>query len=323
MIGITARHGEGVEAGSRSEPEGGRLFLAHDEHARGTVGDLARIAGGDPTAFGTEGGLQVGQRLDAGIGADALVGDDHLVGVSPVVVLHRHRDQLPLEPALGGGLGGTVVRTHRVLVECGPIDVPLLGDELGTLALAHESSPLGVAAHHPRSEGITEIADDRGSHRRAGHDLDATADDHVVGAGDDALGPEVEGLLGRAALAVDGGGRHRLGEPGGEHGVAAHVEGLLTDLHDAAHDHVVDHSRVEVAAFDQRLEGLGRQVGGVPVAQLPVALPTRCAHCVDDHGVGHCWSPLGLVARSGPSDAPLPRPVVGPLAVTPTLTSKT
>ena len=75
-------------------------------------------------------------------------------------------------------------------------------------------------------------------------------DDHVVGAGHDALGGEVEGLLGGAALAVDGGGGHRLGPAGGQHGVAADVERLLADLHDAAHDHVVDQGRVEVVALD-------------------------------------------------------------------------
>ena len=42
-----------------------------------------------------------------------------------------------------------------------------------------------------------------------------------------------------------------LGPAGGEHGVAADVERLGADLHDAAHDHVVDERRVEVVALDQ------------------------------------------------------------------------
>ena len=104
------------------------------------------------------------------------------------------------------------------------------------------------------------------------HDLDAGGDDDVVGAGDHALGGEVRGLLRRAALAVDGGAGHRLGEAGGEHGVAADVDALLADLHDAAHDHVVDERGVEVVALDERLERLGGEVDGVPVLQLAVAL---------------------------------------------------
>ena len=60
---------------------------------------------------------------------------------------------------------------------------------------------------------------------------------------------EVHRLLARTALAVDGGRRDRLGPTGGEHGVAADVERLLTDLHDAAHDDVVDDRGVEVVAL--------------------------------------------------------------------------
>ena len=132
-----------------------------------------------------------------------------------------------------------------------------------------------------------------------GHGLDAGGDRDVVGAGHHALGGEVEGLLRRTALAVDGRGGHRLGPPGGEHGVAADVERLLGDLHDAAHDHVVDQGRVELVALGQRLEGLGGQVDGVPVAELPVALPSGGPDGVDDHGGGH-----GVSSQTGGRSAP-------------------
>ena len=110
---------------------------------------------------------------------------------------------------------------------CLAADAPLLGDQLGTLALADQPAALGVAAHIARPERVPELADDRRPHRGAGHDLDPAADHHVVGPGDDALGGEVQGLLGRPALPVDGGGGHRLGEAGGQDGVAPDVEGLL------------------------------------------------------------------------------------------------
>ena len=48
------------------------------------------------------------------------------------------------------------------------------------------------------------------------------------------LGGEVDGLLGRAALAIDGGARNGVGKPGGQRGVAADVHGLLADGHRAA-----------------------------------------------------------------------------------------
>ena len=111
---------------------------------------------------------------------------------------------------------------------------------------------LGVAGHAPGGRTGCEPGVIDAPIGRGGHDLDAGGDDDVVGAGDDALGGEVGRLLRRAALAVDGGGGHRLGEAGGEHGVAADVEALVADLHDAAHDHVVDERGIEVVALDER-----------------------------------------------------------------------
>ena len=147
------------------------------------------------------------------------------------------------------------------------------------------------------------------------HDLDAGGDDDVVGAGDDALGGEVGRLLRRAALAVDGGGGHRLGQAGGEHGVAADVQALVADLHDAAHDHVVDEGGVEVVALDERLEHLGGEVGGVPARELPVALAAGGADGVDDDCGGHrvsfqdrIASQLDQPVKSLPGSAKEPQP---------------
>ena len=56
-----------------------------------------------------------------------------------------------------------------------------------------------------------------------------------------------------------------LGEPGGERGVAADVDALLADLHDAAHDHVLDEGGVEVVALDERSQRVGGEVDGVDV----------------------------------------------------------
>ena len=100
---------------------------------------------------------------------------------------------------------------------------------------------------------------DRRAHRHARHALDAGRDHDVVRAGDHALGGEVHRLLGRPALAVDRRARHRLGEPGGEHGVAADVDALVADLHDATHDHVVDQRGIEVVALDERAQRVARR----------------------------------------------------------------
>ena len=106
------------------------------------------------------------------------------------------------------------------------------------------------------------------------HVLDARGDDDVVRAGHHALRREVGRLLRRAALAVDGGADHRLGEPGGERRVATHVDGLVADLHDTAHDHVFDQRRVEVVAGDERPQRVRREVDGVHVLELPLRFPS-------------------------------------------------
>ena len=79
----------------------------------------------------------------------------------------------------------------------------------------------------------------------------------------------------------------RLGPAGGEHGVAGDVDGLLADLHHAAHHDVVDDRRVDAGALDERVQRLGGEVDRMPVLQLAVAPAERCADGIDDHCVRH------------------------------------
>ena len=227
---------------------------------------------------------------------------EQLVGVVALLVADGDGDDLVLEAALGRGPRRPLVALHREGVELLARDAPLVGDHLGADALALQAALLGVARHHAGAEGEPVVPHDRRSHRRVRHGLHPGGHDDVVGARHDALRGEVQRLLGGAALAVDRGGGHRLGPAGGEHGVAADVERLLGDLHDAAHDHVVDQCRVELVALGHRLEGLGGQVDGVPAAELPVALPAGGADGVDDDCGGHGVSslPAGVRRHAGP-----------------------
>ena len=79
----------------------------------------------------------------------------------------------------------------------------------------------------------------------------------------------------------------RLGEPGGEGGVAAHVHGLVPHLHDAAHDHVLDQLRVEAGALDQSVQRERGEIDGVDVLERAVPPPLGGADGVDDDGRGH------------------------------------
>ena len=82
---VDTGQGEGVEAGPRPQAQCVRLLLAHDEHGGGAVGDLRGVPRRDLAVL-LEGGLELGQRLDRGVGADALVGGEDLVGVLALVV---------------------------------------------------------------------------------------------------------------------------------------------------------------------------------------------------------------------------------------------
>ena len=228
---------------ARSQTQLVGLLLAHDQRGRGAVGDLRGRAGGD-LAVGLERRLQSGQRLHRRAGADALVTCDELAGLDQVAgllvepLLH-HTDDLVVEASLLGGLQRPALGLHAEGVEVLAADAPLVGDHLGADALGDETACRGVALNDLGAER-ERTGGDRGAHRRGGHDLDAGGDHDVVGTGDDTLGGEVGRLLRRAALAVDRGGRDLLRPACGEDGVAADVEALATDLHDAAHDHVLD-----------------------------------------------------------------------------------
>jgi len=84
------------------------------------------------------------------------------------------------------------------------------------------------------------------------------------------------------------------GKPGGEGGIAADVEGLLTHLHDAAHDHVFDEGGIEVVAGDEGPEGFGGEVNRVPVLQLAVPATDGRPDGVDDDGGRHGAAPVVL-----------------------------
>ena len=158
----------------------------------------------------------------------------------------------------------------------------MLGDELGRDALVDEA--LGVAVARCRASGEPPVRDEPSGTRL----IDSTprGDDDVVRARHDALRREVRRLLARAALAVDRRGRHRRVEAGGEHGLARDVHGLVADLADAAHEHVVDlrdSSPLRASTDAQDARG---EVDRMDAAQRAPGLapPGRGADDVDDDG---------------------------------------
>ncbi|MEY3054723.1 MAG: hypothetical protein RL550_1246 [Actinomycetota bacterium] len=71
----------------------------------------------------------------------------------------------------------------------------------------------------------------------------------------------MHGLLSRTALAIDGGARNVLGQPSCQPAGAGDAARLRTHRVDVAEDHVVDGGRVDSRAVDERLDGVGTEVG--------------------------------------------------------------
>src|SRR5262245_34919812 len=279
----TGEHDHGVDADgglvddprTRLEAERLRLLALHQQHGGGSVRDLRRVAGGDLAVL-LEGGLQLRERLQAGVGPDALIGD---VGVA----VDGERDDLALEAALLSRLVGELVGPQADLVELGAGDLPLVGDHLGRNALGHQV----VVRQEFLGPGRADVVDplEAHAHRDVAHVLDAGADDGVVHTGRDQSRAEVDRLLRRTALAVDGRGGRLDRQAGLEPGVAADVEHLLAVLLDAAGDDVLDLGRVDPGALDDLCVALAEErvrMGVLVVALLGMAAADRRPRGLDD-----------------------------------------
>ena len=206
------------------------------------------------------------------------------------------------------GRGRPPVALERVRVHLLPADLPPVGQHLGHPELRPQPA---VDLLEERRRERPGPAPGVGGQRHPAHRLDPAGHHQVVVAGLDPGGGEVHRLLGRAALPVDGGGRHALGQAGGHPRVAGDVGALLPHLGDAPADDVVDWSRVDPGALDQRAQGEAQQVGRVPVGQGPSPLPHgRPDHVDDDRvtfAVAHAGSCSCSRRRSRPSCVPRSR----------------
>jgi hypothetical protein len=82
----------------------------------------------------------------------------------------------------------------------------------------------------------------------------------------------MRGLLAGTALAVDRGGRYRVGEACAEHGATGDIEALLATLAHACPVHVVDERGVEALPVDQGAQRAGQQIGGMDAGCLAARL---------------------------------------------------
>ena len=281
VVGVRADQGLGHDAGPRAQPGLSRPALGHPQNRCGAVGDLGAVArrvhpvGQDR--------LEAGQTLPGGVPGPLVLGHEGRLAGGALRTHDRclQRSDLPLEAPLG--------HRHRRLAlgfEPQPVDV-IAGD---AVLLCDALGGTELVGHVPRELvglGPAGTVERVGSETHPAHGLDPTGDADLDGIGTDQIGHEIVGLLSRAALAVDRGGRGLVGEALAQPGGPGHVGRLLTGLRDAAADDLLDRARVHAGPLHQLDLGMAEELGGVEAGHPSVALADRRAHCFDDDGLGH------------------------------------
>ena len=247
-------------------------------------------------------GLEPGQAFGRGLPRALVLADDPtLAGVLTPWPLFADdgrfdRDDLAGESIFGHRDGGLLLGLQPQPVDVLPGDAVLGGDALGRREL------VGHVVGKIFGDGPTDPGGRVGPEWHPTHDLDPAGDAGVDGASGDQVVDEVIGLLGGAALAVDGGGRHFIGQPGEQPGGAGHVEALLAGLGHASAHHLLHHARVDAGALDHLDLGCAEDVGRPEAGEPAVALADRRADSFDDYWLRHDDTSL-------PAATPGPRPV--------------
>ena len=180
----------------------------------------------------------------------------------------------------------TLLRFSRDLVQHRARQIPPVRDHLGTDPLIHQ---VRIAAHHARPERTVPTGHVR-KHRHPRHRLDTAGDHHVHLAGHHSGGREVDRLLAGTTLTVDAHPGDRLGQPGGQRGVARDVGALFADLTHAPPDDVVHVLRFDSHPRNQRVDDVRRQIHGVDTRQgtlLGFADTHGRSYRFDDHRIIH------------------------------------
>jgi len=127
-----------------------------------------------------------------------------------------------------------------------------------------------------------------GANGHSAHCFHTAANHDVLSSRHHRLGGKVEGLQTGAALSVDNGSGHSLGQFGGQHDVAAQVACLCSDLAHAAENHVVDEVAVNLVAVQKSVHHMSTEVNWVNLGQSTIFLSSCCANAIDNvSSVGH------------------------------------
>ena len=243
QLRVERGHSPSGDTGDRvgADPCGGGTRAEQD--GRGAVTQRGGVAGRDDTV-GAEDGLEPGELLGRGAGADALVP----VEGGALGVHGDGHDQLVVETRVPGvvgevvGAGGEGVlalagdgeAVGELFVRLAQGDGPLLGHALVDQSPAERG---GHGRHVTGGERPRGLGQDPGG---PGHRLDPAGEHDVRVAGLDGAGGDDGGVQGGPAQTVDGRGRHRGRQSRQEYGHPADVPVVLTGAVGVAPDDVAD-----------------------------------------------------------------------------------
>ncbi|CAM5744447.1 hypothetical protein MAUB1S_02002 [Mycolicibacterium aubagnense] len=286
----------------RDVPLGGPLVGGQQRHRR-AVGQRGRVAGGHGgvTQLHAEDGLELGQLLGRGVGAqivvavqaqeraDQVIEEAAVIGSGHVLVAGSGQGVLvgALDAHLLGGLSG--VLAHREAGAGLAVDRDLDAD--GGRQLADELEPVDVRLGAPQAQqhAAQLVAEGDGRVRRGVH---TTGRGHLVPAGSDAVSSR-DGRLQAGATGLLQVERRRVRRQRRAQHTLAHEIEITAVFEDGAADHHVELLALEVEAVDQTVQGRGEHVlvGCVRVRTVGScegnAITTQDCHPAAAVGLGH------------------------------------
>ena len=282
---VAVQHPERVDAGDperdeprpRRQPETAGGGLADDEHRRGAVDDLARVAGGHDAVL-DEGGLERGELLGGGVAARRLVDEERRRRPASATGTISRSNSPPSIAAIARRFDSSANASSCSREICHSFAISSAEMPCGTIG--QRSAIFGLRPAQPSAPRFEPIGT---------RDIDSTP-----AATTTSRWPAWIAAAALNAACIDEPHWRSTvvaatvsGQPATSAAIATDVERLLADLRHAPHLHVLDLGGIEPDPADEAVEHVRGEIVGAHGGEGAVAAADRGANGVDDECVGH------------------------------------